>query len=313
MRSLSLDLRVRIVALVEAGEHSLRELAELFAVDLSTIARLLQRYRNTGSVAPKPHGGGMPPKLDARAVVRLLELVKQQPDTTLVELRDQVGIPCSVMTIFRTLQRNGISRKKKTRHAEERDTPRVQEQRETFCQKLATVDPEHLVFVDEAGATTAMSREYGRAPIGERVQATAPGAWKNVTLISGLRGSGVAASLAFPGATDQLAFETYVEKVLVPKLREGDVVVWDNLSSHKSAAAKSAIEAVRARVEPLPVYSPDLSPIEEMFSKVKDGLRSIAARTVDTVIAAMGQVLNQITQHDILGWFHDRCPYALQT
>ena len=313
MRSLSLDLRVRIVALVEAGEHSLRELAELFAVDLSTIARLLQRYRNTGSVAPKPHGGGMPPKLDAKAVVRLLELVKQQPDTTLVELRDQVGIPCSVMTIFRTLQRNGISRKKKTRHAEERDTPRVQEQRETFCQKLATVDPEHLVFVDEAGATTAMSREYGRAPIGERVQATAPGAWKNVTLISGLRGSGVLASLAFPGATDQLAFETYVEKVLVPKLREGDVVVWDNLSSHKSAAAKSAIEAAGARVEPLPVYSPDLSPIEEMFSKVKDGLRSIAARTVDTVIAAMGQVLNQITQHDILGWFHDRCPYALQT
>ncbi len=313
MRSLSLDLRVRIVALVEAGEHSLRELAELFAVDLSTIARLLQRYRNTGSVAPKPHGGGMPPKLDARAVVRLLELVKQQPDATLVELRDQLGIPCSVMTIFRTLQRNGISRKKKTRHAEERDTPRVQEQRETFCQKLATVDPEHLVFVDEAGATTAMSREYGRAPIGERVQATAPGAWKNVTLISGLRGSGVLASLAFPGATDQLAFETYVEKVLVPKLREGDVVVWDNLSSHKSAAAKSAIEAAGARVEPLPVYSPDLSPIEEMFSKVKDGLRSIAARTVDGVIAAMGQVLNQVTQHDILGWFHDRCPYALQT
>src|SRR5207253_10238070 len=75
MRSLSLDLRERIVALVEAGEHSLRELAELFAVDLSTIARLLQRYRNTGSVAAKPHGGGMPPKLDARAVVRLLELV----------------------------------------------------------------------------------------------------------------------------------------------------------------------------------------------------------------------------------------------
>jgi len=313
MRPLSLDLRTRIVALVETGEHSLGELAEFFAINRSTIVRLLQRYRRTGSVAPKPHGGGRPRSLNAEAVARLLELVKQQSDATLLEFRERLGIPCSVMTVSRTLQRNRISRKKKTRHADERDTPRVRKQRKTFCQKMATVDPEHLVFVDETGATTAMGREYGWAPIGERVQATAPGAWKNVTLISGLRGSEVVASLAYPGATDRLAFETYVEKVLVPKLREGDVVVWDNLSAHKSPAAKAAIGAVGAQVETLPVYSPDLSPIEEMFSKVKDGLRSIAARTVEGVMAAMGQVLNNVTQHDILGWFHDRCAYAMQT
>jgi transposase len=313
MRPLSLDLRQLIVNVVEAGEHSLREVAELFAVDLSTIARLLRRYRNTGSVAPKPHGGGRSRKVDGKAAARLLELVQQQPDATLVELRDRLGLPCSVMTIFRTLKRHRISRKKKTRHAEERDTPRVQKQRETFCQKMATVDPEHLVFVDEAGTTTAMSRAYGRAPLGERVQASAPGAWKNVTLISGLRRAGVVATLAFPGATDQAAFDTYVEKVLVPDLRPGDVVVWDNLSSHKSAAAKAAIEAAGARVEPLPVYSPDLTPIEEMFSKVKDGMRSIAARSIDGVIGAMGQVLNKVTQNDILGWFRHRCPYATQT
>jgi hypothetical protein len=112
----------------------------------------------------------MPPKLDADAVARLLELVRQQSDATLEELRDRLGIPCSVMTIFRVLKRHRISRKKKTRHAQERDTPRVQEQRQTFCQKMATVEPEHLVFVDESGANTAMSRQYGRAPIGERVE-----------------------------------------------------------------------------------------------------------------------------------------------
>lgn len=317
MRSLSLDLRSRIVALIEAGEHTLGELAELFAVDVSTIWRLWQRYRNTGSIVPKPHGGGMPAKLNAEAVAWLLERIQQQPDATLAELRDQLhdqlGIDCSIMAIFRTLRRQRISRKKKTRHAKERDTPEIQEKREAFCQKLAKVDPDHLVFVDEAGANTAMSREYGRAPIGERVQAAVPGAWKNVTLISGLRSSAVVAPLAFAGATDQAAFETYVEKVLVPELREGDVVVWDNLSSHKSAAAKAAVEAVGARVEPLPAYSPDLTPIEEMFSKVKQGLRSLAARTVDSVIVAMGQVLNQVTQHDIHGWFHDRCGYAMQT
>ena len=313
MRPLSLDLRRRLVALVEAGEHSLRELAELFCVDLSTIVRLLQRYRQTGSVEPKPHGGGMPRKLDAAADARLLELVQQQPDATLAELRERLGIPCSLMTIFRALQRHRISRKKATRHAAERDSPRVQEQRATFCRSMARVAPEHLVFVDETGATTAMGRAYGRAPKGERVAVATPGAWKNVTLISGLRGSGVVASLAFPGATDQAAFETYVEELLVSELHEGDVVVWDNLSPHRSEAARAAIERVGARVEPLPVYSPDLTPIEERFSKVKEGLRSLAARTVDTVMTAMGQVLDQVTPHDALGWFQDRCPYAMHS
>jgi transposase len=312
MRSFSIDLRERIVWAVEAGEHSLGELAEIFAVSISTIVRLLRHYRSTGSLQPNPRGGGGPSKLDAKSVARLLELVSQQPDATLAELRDRLGVDCCVMTIFRALKCHQITRKKKTNFADERDTPRVQKQREAFCEKMASVPVDHLVFVDESGATTAMSRTYGRAPVGERVQASAPGAWKNVTLISGLRCSGVVAPMALPGGTDQTVFETYVQKVLVPELRVGDVVVWDNLASHKNAAAVAAIEAVGARVEPLPVYSPDLTPIEEMFSKVKGGLRSIAARTVDTVIGAMGTVLNQVTQHDALGWFRDRCSYAMQ-
>lgn len=311
MRPISIDIRFRIVAAVEGGEYSLRELAELFRVDLSTIVRLLQRFRSTGSIEPKAHGGGARPKLDAEAVARLLELVRQQPDATLAELRSRLGVACSIMTIFRVLRRHLITRKKKTQHAEERDTPRVQKQRRAFCKKMATVAPEHLVFVDETGATTAMARTYGRAPVGERVQAAAPGIWKNVTLLSGLRTSGIVAPMALPGATDRSAFETYVERVLVPKLHPDDVVVWDNLSPHKSASAIAAIQAVGARVEPLPVYSPDLTPIEEMFSKVKEGLRSIAARSIAKVIGAMRQVLNKVTQHDVFGWFLDRCAYAM--
>lgn len=313
MRPFSIDLRERIVAAVEVGEYSLRELAEVFAVDLSTIVRLLQGYRSTGSVQPKPHAGGTPPKLDAKAVARLLELVSQQPDATLAELRDRLGVACCVMTIFRALKSNRITRKKKTQHAEEQDTPRVQKQRRVFRKKMAMVDPDHLVFVDETGATTAMGRTYGRSPEGERVQATAPGAWMNVTLISGLRSSGVVAPMALPGATDRPAFDTYVERVLVPQLRANDVVVWDNLSPHKSASAVAAIEAVGARVEPLPVYSPDMSPIEEMFSKIKEGLRAIAARSIQEVIGAMGTVLNKVTQQDVLGWFRDRCAYAIHS
>jgi transposase len=310
MRPLSSDLRERIVAAVLGQKYSLRQLAELFFVNLSTIVRLLQRYRTTGSVRPKPHAGGTERKLDAHAEARLLALVQEQPDATLAELRDRLGIPCSIMTIWRALQRHQITRKKKTYRADERDSPRVQQQRQEFQEKLAKVDPEHLVFIDETGATTAMNRPYGRGPIGERVQASAPGAWSNVTLIVGMRTSGVVAPMAVPGSMDRNVFETYVEQALAPELREGDIVVWDHLSPHKSTVAVKAVEATGACVVPLPVYSPDLTPIEEMFSKVKSGLRTIAARTVDTVIDAMGKALHTVKQTDILGWFHDRCSYA---
>jgi transposase len=311
MRPYSNDLRERIVAAIDRGEHSLRQIAYLFSVNLSFVVRLLQRRRATGSVQPKPHGGGPTPKLDEEAVRRLLELVRQQPDATLAELRDRLGIPCHIATIARVLRKHRISRKKKTRHAQERDRPDVQAQRVAFAEKLAAVDPEHLVFVDEFGVTTAMTRVYGRSPKGVRIEAAAPGAWQNVTLIAGLRPTAVVAPLAFPGATDGAALGTYVQAVLVPELQPGDVVVWDNLQPHKNAQVIEAIEAAGARVEPLPVYSPDLSPIEEMGSKVKEALRSIGARTTQTVMAALGEALEQITPSDIGGWFQDRCAYAM--
>jgi len=311
MRAYSNDLRERIVAAVERGEHSIRQLAHLFSVSLSCIVRLLQHRRQTGSVQPKPHAGVPTRKLDAAAEARLLELVRAQPDATLAELRDRLGIPCCLMTIARALQRHQITRKKKTLFAQEQKSPRVQAKRQAFKKKLAAVDPDHLVFVDESGANTGMTRTHGRAPQGERVQATAPGAWQNVTLITGMRTSGVVAPIALPGAVDRLVFETYVQEALVPELQEGDVVVMDNLAAHKNPAVVTAIEAVGARVEPLPVYSPDLTPIEEMFSKTKSYLRKVAARTTDTVITAMGEALVSVTPSDILGWFYDRCAYAM--
>lgn len=311
MRAYSTDLRERIVAAVERGEHSIRQIARLFAVSLSCVVRLLQHQRRTGSVQPKPHAGVPPRKLDAAADARLLELVAAQPDATLAELRDRLGVRCSLMTIARALQRHRITRKKKTLHADEQQSPRVQRQRRAFKKKLAGVDPEHLVFVDESGATTGMTRTYGRAPQGERVQATAPGAWQNVTLIAGMRTAGVVAPRAVPGAVDGDVFQTYVQQALVPELEPGDVVVWDNLQPHKNRPAIEAIEAAGARVEPLPAYSPDLTPIEELFSKTKAYLRKAAARTTDTVITAMGQALEVVTPSDIVGWFHDRCAYAM--
>ena len=311
MHPYSTDLRERIVAAVERGEHSIREIAHLFAVSLSFVVRLLQRYRRTGSVQPAPHAGGPVSKFDPPTVERLLQLVREQPDATLDELRQRLGVRCHLSTIARILKKRRITRKKKTHHAQERDTPRVQAQRQAFDEKMAGIDPARLVFVDETGATTALDRPYGRAQAGTRVEAATPGEWQNVTLIVGLRPTGVVAPMAFRGATDREAFESYVEQALVPQLREDDVVVWDNLQPHKNPQVVEAIQAVGARVEPLPPWSPDKSPIEEMFSKVKTYLRKVAARTFDTVVIAMGEALYLVTPKDIGGWFQDRCAYAM--
>jgi transposase len=301
-----LDLRERVAAAVENAEGSFREIARRFRVSLSFVARLMQRRRQTGGLAPQPHGGGRAPALDEPARQRLRTLLRAQPDLTLAELRQRLGLSCSLVALWRTLRQLKITRKKKDLHHDERDRPDIQQQRADFSEVVAELDPEQLVFVDESGATTVMTRTYGRAPAGERVPGSVPGDWESVTMIAGLRLSGVVAPWVFVGATDTAAFETWVVEGLVPELEPGDVVIWDNLSPHKSERAQRAVESAGARVLPLPPHSPDLTPIEEMWSKVKEALRALAERTVQRLVRAIGTALQSVTPLDIVGWFHDR-------
>jgi transposase len=312
MTPYSQDLRQRVLDTVRRGEGSLRQIARRFLVSVSFVTRLLRTHRDTGSLEPKPHGGGNPAVLTPEDLERLRELIRLQPDATLQECRQRLGVSCSTMTIARALSRLGLPRKKKVPRAQEQDRPDVQERRQEFREELAGIDPRRLVFVDECGADTAMSRTHGRAPVGRRAYANTPGRWESITLTCGLRLSGVTAASAFPGATNTDVFETYVEEVLVPELKPGDVVIWDNLKPHESEEAIEAVEAAGARVVPLPPWSPDLTPIEEMFSQVKGSLRSAAARTKETVYAAFGSALHDVTLGDIAGWFQDRAAYAMQ-
>src|SRR3954454_21725814 len=279
MTPYSQDLRQRVLDTVRRGEGSLRQIADRFLVSVSFVTRLLRTHRDTGSLEPKPHGGGNPAVLTPEDLQRLRELIRQQPDATLEECRQRLGLSCSTMTISRALSRLGLPRKKKVPRAQEQDRPDVQEKRRDFCEELAGVDPRRLVFVDECGANTAMTRTHGRAPAGQRVYTDAPAHWDSITLTCGVRLAGVTATLAFPGATNTGTFETYVEEVLAPELKPGDVVVWDNLKPHQSEDAIEAVEEAGAEVVPLPPYSPDFTPIEEMFSKVKGAMRSAAGRT----------------------------------
>ena len=161
-----------------------------------------------------------------------------------------------------------------------------------------------LVFVDECGSTIALTRLYARAPRGQRAYGSAPRNWgKNTTLIAGLTLSGIQAPFILEGAVDTLAFETYVEQVLAPSLRPGQVVVLDNLSGHKGERVRQAIEARGCQVLFVPAYSPDMMPIEEAFSKLKAWLRRLGARTREALEEAIAEALKQVTVQDAHGWF----------
>jgi transposase len=165
------------------------------------------------------------------------------------------------------------------------------------------------VFVDECSTNISLTTVYARAPRGDRAYGEAPRNWgKNVTLICSLSTEGVGAAMSVEGATDGVAFETYVEHFLAPTLKAGHVVVMDNLQVHKSLRVKELVEARGAEILFLPPYSPDFSPIEEAFSKVKGILRRLGARTRQALLEAIGEALNTVSWQDAVGWF-GHCGY----
>jgi transposase len=163
----------------------------------------------------------------------------------------------------------------------------------------AGLDPGRLVFIDETWAKTNMTRPRGRSLRGTRLIAAVPhGHWKTTTFLAALRTSGLTAPLVVDGAINGEIFLAYVRQQLVPALRPGDVVVMDNLSSHKRVGVREAIEAVGASLVFLPPYSPDLNPIEQAFAKFKWLLKSTTARTVDALWNACGQLLARFSEHE---------------
>ena len=193
----------------------------------------------------------------------------------------------------------------------EQDRPDVAEQRERWRKMAPTLDANHLVFIDETGTKTNMTRRYGRSPVGRRVGEHVPTSrWHSTTLLAAVRADGPQAPLLLEGATDADVFTAWIEQSLAPTLSPGDIVVMDNLSSHKCPAVRALIEARRATLEYLPAYSPDLNPIEKMWSKVKALLRGAKARTQAALEQAVACALDAVTHADIQGWFRS-CGYTI--
>jgi transposase len=200
----------------------------------------------------------------------------------------------------------GLDTKKKSLAASERN----EEERASWREQVKEREANRLVFVDECGSNIALTRLYARAPKGQRAQGRVPrNRGKNTTLLASLSLEGIGASMIIEGGVNTSVFEAYLEHLLIPSLAPGQIVIMDNLSVHKGARVRQLIEAHGCQVLFLPAYSPDFSPIEETFSKVKAFLRRVGARTRETLEEAIGQALETVTAQDAQGWF-GHCGYV---
>jgi transposase len=203
--------------------------------------------------------------------------------------------------------RTRAAAEKKSVHALERDTEANRKRREEFVERIRSVSPERLIYLDESGVTTSMTRLYGRCLGGRRiVEATPGGHWKILTILSAMSTRGMIATMTIEEPTDGDIFLAFVERVLCPALRTGDVVVMDNLSAHKAEAVRTWIETQGAELLYLPPYSPDLNPIEKAWAKLKQLLRTAKARTRETLEQVIAELLPQITAEDAQAWFRLR-------
>lgn len=303
--------KLRDLAL-DAYEEGLKtaEIAGRFKVSRSWCRRVKQRLRERNLRGAIEQKHGPDPKLSDPDRQQLAELVQEKPDATLMELQEQLALPVSISTIQRALVDMKLTLKKKSLRASEQDRPDVKRKRDDWEQCMPGLDLEKLVFYDECGANTVMARLYGRCPEGVRLVDCAPaGHYRTLTLMSAMRLDGVVAPMLLDGPVNAQTFAGYVEQHLAPSLSPGDILILDNLSAHKSPRVTKAVEAAGCRLVYLPPYSPDFSPIEPMWSKVKARLRKAAARTLDAVTQAVKQALCSITPEDCEGYF-EHCGYG---
>jgi transposase len=307
MRAYSQDLRHRILHAVDQGKPR-AEIIRTFEVSRATIKRYLKLRRETGEVRAKAIPG-RPAKKGAALQAGLPVQLEMHPDATLQEHCEfweaEHGIQVSTATMSRAIQRRGWTRKKKTLRASEQN----EEDRVAWREQAQTLDAGKLVFVDECGSNIALTRLYSRSPKGKRACGTVPRNRRaNITLLASLSLQGMGEALILEGSADTTAFEVYIERILAPSLQAGQIVVMDNLSTHTGEKVRQALATRGCQLLFLPSYSPDLSPIEEAFSKLKAFLRRVGARTPEALQEALGRALLTITAHDAHGWF-THCGY----
>jgi len=265
----------------------------------------MQQWEATGDCPPRKFGGHKRRAL-AEHEDKVRALVAAQPDLTITALWKKLTaleIKVSRSAVGRFLLHLKLTYKKTLRAAEQ-ERPDVQAARAAWREMQQGFDPKKLVFIDETWASTNMTPRHGRCERGKRLLAYTPfGRWKTTTFAAALRCDRITAPCVFDGPINGATFLAYVEQALVPTLSPGDIVVMDNLGSHKVAGVREAIEAAGATRSFLPAYSPDLDPIEQVFAKLKNTLRKMAHRTVDALWEGIGIALDEFPPTECFNYF----------
>lgn len=310
MKAYSREFRRDVLAACDAGDGT-RDVATRFRVSESWVRRIKQDRRESGKLAAKTtrdrrhmwdaSSDWLTKNIDTRPDIYLREI---QADLT-----SELGVKASLWSICQACKALKRTRKQKTLIAAEQEREDVARKRLEWKRDQSQIDPDRVVFIDETWAKTNMTRTYGRSQRGTRLTERVPaGRWETTTFVGALRADGFVAPLTVDGPINGPLFRAWVEQHLAPTLSTGDVVIMDNLSSHKVAGVREAIEAVGAELRYLPPYSPDLNPIELAFSKLKKLLRDGAERTVDKLWDLCGRVLDQFSAEECRNYFR-HCGY----
>ncbi|WP_235907582.1 IS630 family transposase [Siccirubricoccus phaeus] len=304
-KALSVDLRERVVAAIEAGSSCRAAAARLCRHLERDPLGLLEAYGGLSGARSTRWGSPLGADRGACAADPWTAGANAGHHAQRVAHRTgrcrRAGRRRHLVAVLRAAADHS---EKKSAHAAGQQRPDILTRRWEWFEGQLDLDPDRLVFIDETWASTNMARTRGRAPRGERLRAAIPhGHWKTTTFVAGLRNSGMVAPMVLDGPINGIAFQAYVDQVLVPDLRPGDVVVMDNLGSHKRPGIRASIEAAGASLLYLPPYSPDFNPIENAFAKLKAMLRKAAERTIDGLWSAIGRIIDTFNPTECTNYF----------
>ena len=301
----SKDIREAAVAAFKDGRGTKSAIAKFFGITRKTLRAWLAVDEAGGQQVPKSERGHPPCILHEEHYAQIYAKLKEDPFITCDEMITILGVSCKNETMRKAYHKLGYTQKRRTRFASQKLKEENVAKRDKFLEVRESFNPEHLVFIDESSIRTNHSPLYGWSGSGERSVGYAPCSWKSMTVIGALRLTekwAPTASCCEENVTGEV-YREFMEDILLPELKRGDIVLMDNASIHKNNCDEKKFTRKGIMICYLPPYSPDLNPIEHMWSKMKSILRKIAARTKEALWEAVNHALWQITPDDRTGWF----------
>ena len=299
---LSEDSKWRILRAVQRGER-VTEVAGIFGINRGSVYDIVNQYKETGSLEIRTSQRGRKPKLTKEQLEEIRQAVIENPDITLSEIKEKFDLPVTTECIRQKLHEMGFRRKKKSLYAQERERPDVVQRREEWEEEVKTYEKK-LVYLDESGVNTNLTRLYGRGQSDGRVTDKTPlNTPQNTTILSSIRLDGSCVYTTYLGGTTDRKIYGLSRKILFPTLKENDIIIMDNMRTHHADAVTEPAERLHIRILYLPPYNSDLNPIEKMWSEIKSILRKTKARTKEDLQKAVDYAFKKISVSDCEGCF----------